>query len=481
MQVEGRMTPEKIGPSAFSIRAPNMTGTANSVPGTTSTRSGRRSRTLDRMPEMDLAGSDLTIVGRVDIDLKPKSPTGSRATRSSEAHASLLMKPIRSGTDYAAHYIDDITGAEIWVFPKQRSDGKSDIVFDLPARPDDVPAEPGKTRALITKAMRGLVTVVMWVTDPIIGAGVHAFAKAWEDKKRPYGLHQVTADGKMIPPNWNALKGDPVLLLVHGTFSTPEGGFSGWLGEQAFADVHRHYGGRCLALAHPSMHADPAENIAWLLKQLPNDRKWKFDTVSHSRGGLVVRELAAQATKDGPYEVDRMVMVAPPNFGTPLANPAHWVTFLNAYTNILTELPDTVSTIVTEGLLCLVKILGSAAIHGLSGIDSMNADDDYLKKLAPRTYLNPNGLYAIASNYSPRQPEIVKQLAAKAADLVIDGFFEQANDMVVPTSGCSEGSTAAAGFPIVASRLKVLGGPIHHCNYFQQPEVHQKLSEWLIR
>jgi pimeloyl-ACP methyl ester carboxylesterase len=212
---------------------------------------------------------------------------------------------------------------------------------------------------------------------------------------------------------------------------------------------------------------------------LPKGKQWTFNVVSHSRGGLVVRELAARATKGGSYQVDRMVMVAPPNFGTPLANAKHWVTFLNTYTNILTDLPDTVSTVVTEGLLCLVKIIGSAATHGLSGIASMNVDDDYLKELAPRAYLNPDGLYAIASNYTPSKPAIIKQLAAKAADVVIDGFFEEPNDMVVPTKGCSQGSLEAAGFPIVANRLKVLSGPIHHCNYFQQPDVHQKLAEWL--
>jgi pimeloyl-ACP methyl ester carboxylesterase len=479
MQIEGRITPERVDSSVFSIRAPNMEGQANSVPTATSTRSGRRSQTLDRMPSVDLAGSDISVVGRLDIDLKPKPGGRSSATRSGEAHATVLMPPIDSNANYAAHYIDDITGAEIWVFPKQPNDGKKELAFELPGRPDDVPVEPGKTRALITKAMRGLVTVVTWVTDPIVGAGVNTIAKLWENKRRPYALHQVTADGKMIPPDWSAFNGEPALLLMHGTFSTPDGGFYGWLGQPAFAEMHKHYGGRCLALAHPSMHADPAENVDWLLEALPTDRQWKFNAVSHSRGGLVVRELAARSTKDGSCQVDRMVMVAPPNFGTPLANAVHWTTFLNTYTNILTDAPDTVTTIVTEGLLCLVKIIGSAATHGLSGIASMNVEDNYLKKLAPRAYLNPDGLYAIASDYSPSKPEIVKQIAAKAADVVIDGFFKEANDMVVPTLGCSQGSLEAAGFPIVPSRLKVLKGSVHHCNYFEQAEVHKQLKEWL--
>ena len=128
--------------------------------------------------------------------------------------------------------------------------------------------------------MRGLVTVVMWVTDPIVGAGVNAIAKVWEGRKRPYGLHQVAADGKMIEPDWSTFNGDTVLLLVHGTFSTPEAGFAGWLGQPAFAAIHKHYGGRCLAFAHPTMHTDPAENVDWLIKQLPKGKEWQFNTVS---------------------------------------------------------------------------------------------------------------------------------------------------------------------------------------------------------
>lgn len=479
MQIEGRITPERVGSSVFSIRAPNMEGQADSVPTTSSTRSGRRSKTLDRMQSVDLAGSDISVVGRLDIDLKPKPGGRSSTTRSGEAHATVLMPPINSKASYAAHYIDDITGAEIWVFPKQPNDGKRDLAFELPARPDDVPVEPGKTRALITKTMRGLMTVVTWITDPIVGAGVNAIAKLWEDNKRPYKLQQVTADGKLIAPDWSAFNGEPALLLMHGTFSTPGAGFEGWFGQPAFAEIHQHYGGRCLALAHPTMHADPADNVKWLLDTLPKDKRWNFNAVSHSRGGLVLRELAAQATKDGPFQVDRMVMVAPPNFGTPLANAAHWTTFLNTYTNILTDLPDTTSTIVTEGLLCLVKIIGSAATHGLSGIAAMNVNDDYLKTLAPRTYLKPDGLYAIASDYTPSKPEIAKQIAAKAADAAIDGFFKEANDMVVPTLGCSEGSLQSAGFPIVASRLKVFKGTFHHLNLFEQADVHKQLKQWL--
>jgi pimeloyl-ACP methyl ester carboxylesterase len=488
MDIQGSPIPEAVGKTGLSILAPGAKGVVESADdGSGDTRSGRGDGNTSANEA--LAKQGIFVVERLNINLDLPEPDPSAATRGEIVAPPSVLVPVRDDeTAYAVNYVDEATGASIWVFPKERAAAGSDLAFDLPPPPVPDAPDPNAppttdkdgTRGDITKAMRGLVTVVMWITDKVVGAGVNAIAEAWENSKRPYGLHQVAANGKMVEPDWNVFNGKPVLLLVHGTFSTPEAGFAGWIDHADFAAIHKNYGGRCLALAHPSMHASPADNVDWLLKSLPGDKKWTFNVVSHSRGGLVVRELAARASKDGPCQVDRMVMVAPPNFGTPLANARHWVTFLNTYTNILTDLPDTVTTVVTEGLLCLVKIIGSAATHGLSGIASMNVDDKYLRELAPRAYLNPDGLYAIASNYSPEKKEIIKQLAAKAADVVIDGFFKEENDMVVPTLGCSQGSLESVGFPIGQERLKVLGGPIHHCNYFQQPEVRQQLTKWLM-
>jgi pimeloyl-ACP methyl ester carboxylesterase len=422
------------------------------------------------------------IVGRLDIDIKPASiqvpattPGGTRGDEGPAPTAIVVAKRDET-TAYALHYFDENTRTDMWVFPNDAK--KSNLVFELPETLP-APSAQGATRAFITAAMRGLVTVVAWVTDPILGTAANAVAKAWENRRRPYGLHQVTEAGQMMEPDWSKFNGDPVLLLVHGTFSTPEAGFFGWLGTPNFAAVHKHYGGRCLAFAHPTMHTDPAENVAWMIDHLPKDKRWTFDTISHSRGGLVVRELAARAKIDGSCDVNRMVMVAPPNFGTPLASAAHWKTFLNVHTSILTYAPDTVATIVSEGLLCLVKIVGGAVVSGLPGLAAMNSEASYLQLLAPRAYSRPDELYAIASSYSPSRPEVIKLIAAKAADAVVDDFFKEPNDHVVPTKGCSEGSLSAVGFPIAPARLIRLGGEVHHCNYFEQTAVHGKLAEWL--
>ena len=480
MQISGSTTPEPVGSSGLSVRAPGRTGTVDSLaPRTAATRAGRQDHLLDAVRAM---GADAPgIVGRLDIDIKPASiqvplttPGGTRGE--GPAPTAVVVAKRDETTAYALHYFDENTRTDMWVFPNDAK--KPNLVFELPETPP-APA-PGATRAFVTAAMRGIVTVVAWVTDPVLGMAANAIAKTWESRRRPYGLRQIAKDGKMTDPDWGTFNGDPVLLLVHGTFSTPEAGFFGWLGTAHFEAVHARYGGRCLAFAHPTMHTDPAENVGWLIDQLPKGKQWKFDTVSHSRGGLVVRELAARAKELGSCEVDRMVMVAPPNFGTPLASADHWKTFLNVHTSILTYAPDTVATIVSEGLLCLVKILGGAVVSGLPGLAAMNAGASYLQLLAPRAYANPNGLYAIAASYAPSRPEIVKLIVAKAADAAVDDFFKEPNDLVVPTKGCSEGSGVAVGFPIAPERLVRLSGEVHHCNYFEQTAVHDKLAEWLV-
>jgi pimeloyl-ACP methyl ester carboxylesterase len=480
MQITGSIFPEPTGSAGISIRAPGRTGTATSVPpGTSATRGARRDHIQDAVNAM--ADPNLGIAGRIDIKIEPTTvqrpavPDGT--TRSDPAPPPAIVVSKRDDqTAYAVHYFDEESGADIWVFPIDPK--QTDLTFELPeAPPSASQEEPGGTRGAITAAMRGLVTVVAWVTDAVVSPAAKAVAKAWEDSRRPYGLFQVKQGGELVGPDWSTFDNGPTLLLIHGTFSTPGAGFDGWINNPAFAEINKRYGGRCLALAHPTMHADPAENIAWLMDHLPKDKQWNFDTVSHSRGGLVVRELAAHANQGESCRVNKLVMVAPPNFGTPLADADHWTTFLNAHTTILTYAPDTVATIVTEGLLCLVKILGGGVARGLPGIAAMNVEAKYLQELASRAYSNPAGLFAVAANYSPSPA--IKQILAKVGDKAVDSFFGEPNDMVVPTKGCSEGPLTSSGFPIPRERLLSLSGQVHHCNMFEQKAVHEKFAEWL--
>jgi hypothetical protein len=485
VEIRGLGTPEPVPSTNFALTAPGMSGTVESIGTREATTRAATRDYIERAADGHVeAGAPVAVVGQLALDLRLQLRGVAGETRGETVGLPTLHVDMRDeSTGYAVLYVDEATGASRWLLDGRRDDTATQkrLAFELPQVVESGAAKSEKpgTRGMITGAMRALVKVVAWVTDPLVGAAAYAVAKAWENKRRPYGLQQVNAKGELIDPDWSIFTGEPTLLLVHGTFSTPAAGFYGWLGGQEFAAVHARYGGRCLAFAHPTMHASPDENIAWLFDALPAGKSWAFDTVSHSRGGLVVRALAAHATAKNNCKVARMVMVAPPNFGTPLADAKHWTAFLNAHTNLLVTSPDTVSTIVAEGVLCLVKILGRGVADNLPGLSAMNLAAEYLPALARRPIGSVDGMFVVASDYAPANRDALKQLLLSAADSAVDRFFDEANDLVVPTLGCSEGPLASAGFPIPVERLDRLSGSTHHCNFFENAAVQQKLTTWL--
>ena len=299
----------------------------------------------------------------------------------------------------------------------------------------------------------------------------------WERKRRPYNLWQVGVDGSFTAPRWSEFTQGSSLLLIHGTFSTPQVGFTGWLDQPTFEAVAARYGGRVLAFAHPSLSASPQENIDWLVQHLPAGEAFggALDVLCHSRGGLLARELAARGAAGAGPRVDRICQVGAPNLGTPLADATRWTAFLDSHTNCLTVLPDTTTTIVLEGLLCLVKIIGTGVARGLPGLAAMEPAGDWVRTFGSR----PTGdarWFTIGASYKPSSPiaaGLVHRLGSAVADAAVDEFFAADNDMVVPTEGCHWPGTPAL------DSLHLKGSVTNHCNYFESHEVHEALSRWL--
>ena len=96
----------------------------------------------------------------------------------------------------------------------------------------------------------------MWPEQQVAGPGALAAASRWERLRRPNQLQQLGLRGWQVP-DWEQLRRGPLLLLLHGTFSTPHGTFLDWIEHESFARVSRRYEGRCLAYAHPTLAAGP--------------------------------------------------------------------------------------------------------------------------------------------------------------------------------------------------------------------------------
>ena len=148
------------------------------------------------------------------------------------------------------------------------------------------------------------------------------------------------------------------------------------MGDASFVDLAGHYGGRVFAFNHPSMHHSPAQNVQTLLAQLkqhlPTAARPTFDLVTHSRGGLLARELCERRAELDPggvgLTIRRAVLVAGPNRGTILADGDNWIALADRYTNFITKLPDNAYTLTMEGILTFVKVMAHGALAGLPGL-----------------------------------------------------------------------------------------------------------------
>ncbi len=403
------------------------------------------------------------------------------------------------------------------------SGGSDDIVVDVPAPgegngqvllyaaedgslswhlPDDIPPETVPTRggerrtyriprAVVPLAERDgagqrgvlgaagtklLKVLVFPLVDPLVGKVGDHFASRWEAKHRPPRVRWMTVDGfgrpdsaEFTDDDWAKLAGGPALLLVHGTFSTAHGAFGG-VPTATMQTLHDRYDGRVFALDHPSVSVTPRENVDQLASLLPDGLDLEVDVITHSRGGLVGRELAAAEV----LRVRRLVMVAAPNAGTVLADRRHLSDLLDRVTDLAQFVPDNGVTDTLGVVFTVLKQLAVGAMGGLDGLTSMDPTGEYLAALNARP-ASATEVWAMAADYEPPSGAPLARVARNGAtDLV----FSQANDLVVPTGGCWD-VPDAGGFPIANRLVLAADRGIDHCSFFRDDEVNTTLLEWL--
>jgi hypothetical protein len=357
-----------------------------------------------------------------------------------------------------------------------------------------IPAPAGapeaSQRSLLGAVTRRVLKVLVYpLTDPVFGALGDAIASRWEQAKRPYRLRAFTPaafDAAGAAPLASAdvaamAAAGPVLLFVHGTFSTSHGAFAG-LPRAVMAQLHERYGGRVMAFDHPTLSEDPPSNVRWLLSRLPA-QPIELDIVCHSRGGLVSRLLSEQPAHFGldaaHVKVRRIVLAGVPNGGTLLADPDHMVHMIDRLTTVLAMIPDGGAAEFLEALVTAVKVIGRGALKGLDGLACMRPAGDFLSVLNA-----PGGAaaeyFSVASDYEPADRGL-RGLVAGVADNVADQVFgNAANDLVVPMAGVHE-LDGHAGFPVDAARRLQFGRElgVAHTGLFAQPMLSRSLVEWL--
>jgi hypothetical protein len=364
-------------------------------------------------------------------------------------------------------------------------------VFRVAVRRGGVAAEGGARRGLITKAIKVVVLKVAKVAvDKVVRLALPVLAEQWEKRTwkskglaegwfhvAPAGKAGLTLTAGTPPP------GERSLLLLHGTFSNANGGFGNLASTDFFDRVRARYGDRIYAFNHFSISRTPEENAQMLLDGLP-EGEHTFDVITHSRGGLVLRNLVERSAALGAaanrFRVGHAVLVASPNDGTPLATPNRWEQTLGWFANLMELFPDNPFTTGAEWISESLVWLASHAANDLPGLRAMDGAGDLVAELQSPPG-PPAGAYsALVSNFHPDAA-----LWQRALDVGVDEFFGSANDLVVPSEGgWRTDKDGAAHVP--ADRIGCFGpggnlgaagtAAVHHLNFFGRSETAQFLA-----
>jgi hypothetical protein len=314
--------------------------------------------------------------------------------------------------------------------------------------------------------------VIEWLVPKV---ALRLEEEIWKRQKRTAGWLRVTEqalaakEDRMTGAKPAFAAGTRGLLFIHGTFSSAHGGFRNLAGTDFLKQVAAIYGGNLFAFNHFTFSKTPQENAMEMLEALP-EGEFEFDVITHSRGGLVLRELMEGATVQHPLRgrlrIGRVMMVACPSAGTPLADFDTWEKRFSYIANLLDVLPDhpfvTGASWLAEGL----KWAAANLLGNFPGLTAMEPDGEYLRSLQGA----PAGAsyHAVVSNFHPTE-----SMALRLADLGADLFFKGANDLVVPTEGGWMTAADSAGW-IPGGRIACFGPGgnagedqvIHHGGFF---------------
>jgi hypothetical protein len=383
----------------------------------------------------------------------------------------------------------DTTGVVRWHVPEVAETGRGTDragavqIFRVPIEQVDVSAGPGD-RGVLGFGVRKVLHLIRFPVQSAAALAGELAVAWWERWRCPYGLGLPTPDtfGEAINGDGVAtsrlaeLADKPFLLLIHGTFSRGRSAFHGLAQDTALlGELYRRYEGRVLLFDHPTLHVDPEANARWLLQRLPDDRPLTFDVVTHSRGGLVARQfltepLAGAAGRPAPV-IRTLVHVATPNAGTTLASPDRLGSLLDAFTNLLSLLPDETVLVAVQGVLEVVKQIATGVVGGLDGLAAMDPGGARLRALNEMPAPPGTAVHAITSDFEPRNTS----LAVKALDLLADPLFGTANDLVVPTEGVYRAGAYVVRDPFVVPSANAVA----HTTFFRDAEVRNQLARWL--
>lgn len=286
--------------------------------------------------------------------------------------------------------------------------------------------------------------------------------------------------------DWGSIKDQlkdkkKALLFIHGTASSLTGGYE-YVPAKILEALKEKYP-VILGYDHATLSITPEDNANAMLKTLKEsgllDIGVKFDVVTHSRGGLVLRSLVELC--GGYSNVENVIMVACPAAGTNLANPQKWdslAKMINLLTNVFFFTGGAPLKVFFNLVGGLIKFASTKLEdpNAIPGVWAMNPNSDFIKKLN-RTGSGINGTVKYNTIGSDFEPSGIFNGGIKddIADSIADVYFGDPNDLIVDTDkmvvNWPKGIISGHNFSYQPEEH------VYHLNYFQQAKTYTSFSE----
>lgn len=286
--------------------------------------------------------------------------------------------------------------------------------------------------------------------------------------------------------DWSSIKDQlkdkkKALLFIHGTASSLAGGYE-YVPAKILEALKEKYP-VILGYDHATLSITPEDNANAMLKTLKEsgllDMGVKFDVVTHSRGGLVLRSLVELC--GGYSNVENVIMVACPAAGTNLANPQKWdslAKMINLLTNVFFFTGGAPLKVFFNLVGGLIKFASTKLEdpNAIPGVWAMNPNSDFIKRLN-RTGSGINGTVKYNTIVSDFEPSGIFKGGIKddIADSIADVYFGDPNDLIVDTDkmvvNWPKGIISGHNFSYQPEEH------VYHLNYFQQAKTYTSFLE----
>jgi pimeloyl-ACP methyl ester carboxylesterase/tetratricopeptide (TPR) repeat protein len=308
----------------------------------------------------------------------------------------------------------------------------------------------------------------------------------------------------------------PLLVLIHGTFSSTKGTF-GQLWHRHNSRVEQlfnAYGDRVYALEHKTLSQSPIQNARDLARSLPTGAT--LHLLTHSRGGLVAEVLARACaletlgerdralfqvptteqpiedgnkrealrqqrqidlaaleellnlTRDKRLRVERVVRVACPSRGTLLASKR-----LDAYLSVFKWTLQLAGIPVAPQLVSFLTDVARQRFDAdlIPGLAAQVPDSPLVQWLHQGEAPVPGSLRVVAGDMQG------DSVSSWLKTLIADAFYWTDNDLVVQTRSMYGGMPRATGAAFVLDR----GSAVSHFGYFSNETTVLAIVEALLR